>query len=145
MVCIRARSRDTGFIQYFDEFDYLHFVRISDAKVIASRFPATVLNVRNDCFASKSLNEGKTGLNTRDAYAGGRQKGQLPPFALIYGGAGMARISLHAELLPSLLPSEGAFSDVVDGFFQNIFSGASPRPPYYHGVAGKQIFKALSF
>ena len=42
----------------------LHFVRISDAKVIASRFPATVLNVRNDGFASKILNEEKTGLNT---------------------------------------------------------------------------------
>ena len=43
---------------------YLHFVPISDAKVITSRFPATVLNVRNDGFVSKILNEEKTGLNT---------------------------------------------------------------------------------
>ena len=46
MVCIHTRSRDTGFIQYFDESDYLHFVRNLDAKVIASRYSATVLNVR---------------------------------------------------------------------------------------------------
>ena len=59
------------FIQYFDEFDYLHFVQISDAEVIASRFPATVLNVRNDCFASKILNEEETSLNTV-VYAKGR-------------------------------------------------------------------------
>ena len=57
---------------------------------------------------------------SRDAYAG--------------GGAGGARIALHAELLPSLLPSEGAFSDVVDGLIQENFC---------HGVAGRQIFKAL--
>ena len=42
MVCIHAHSRDTGFIQYFDEYNYLHFVRISHAEVTASRFPATV-------------------------------------------------------------------------------------------------------
>ena len=36
--------RDTGFTQYFDEVDYLNIVRILDAKVIASSFPATVLN-----------------------------------------------------------------------------------------------------
>ena len=51
----------------------LHFVRISDAKVIASRFPATVSNVRNDGFTSKILNEEKTGLNTV-VYAKGRTK-----------------------------------------------------------------------
>ena len=51
----------------------LHFVRISDAKVIASRFPATALNVRNDGFASKILNEEETGLNTV-VYAKGRTK-----------------------------------------------------------------------
>ena len=71
MVCIHSRSRDTGFIQYFDEFDYPHFVLISDAKVIASRCPATVLNVRNDGFASKILDKEKTGLNTV-VYAKGR-------------------------------------------------------------------------
>ena len=64
MVCIHERSRDTGFVQYFDAVDYLHFVRISDAKVIASRFPAIVLNVRNDGFASTIPNEEETGLNT---------------------------------------------------------------------------------
>ena len=73
MVCIHARSRDAEFIQYFDEFDYLHFVQISDAKVIASRFPATVFNVRNEGFASKIRNEEETGLNTI-VYAKGRTK-----------------------------------------------------------------------
>ena len=51
-------------MHYFDEFDYPHLVRISDAKVIASGFSATVLNVRNDGFASKILNEEERGLNT---------------------------------------------------------------------------------
>ena len=51
-------------MQYFDEFDYLQFVRILDAKVIASRYSATVLNVRNDGFGSKILNEEETGLYT---------------------------------------------------------------------------------
>ena len=41
--------------------------------------------------------------------------GAAAPSALIRGEAGGARIALHTELLPSLLPSEGAFSDVVDG------------------------------
>ena len=44
------------------------------------------------------------------------------------GGIG-ARIALHAELLPSLLPSEGAFSDVVDGLIQENFSGGKPPDP----------------
>ena len=43
--------------------------------------------------------------------------------------AGGARIALHAELLPSLLPSEGAFSDVVDGLIQENFSGGKPPDP----------------
>ena len=73
MVCIHARSQDAGFIQYFDEFDYLHFVQISDAKVIASRFPAPAFNVRNEGFASKILNEEEMGLNTV-LYAKGRTK-----------------------------------------------------------------------
>ena len=72
---VRARSQDTGSIQYFDEFGYLHFVRISDAKVIASRYSATVLNVRKDGFASKVLNEEETGLNTVVyARGGGRRR-----------------------------------------------------------------------
>ena len=51
-------------VHYFDEFYYLHFVQISDSKVIASRFPATDLNIRNDGFASKILNEEETSQNT---------------------------------------------------------------------------------
>ena len=51
----------------------LHFVRISDAKVIASRFPTAILNARNDGFASKILKEEETGLNTV-VYAKGRTK-----------------------------------------------------------------------
>ena len=35
---------DTRSIQCFDEVDYLHFFRISNAKVIASIFPATIQN-----------------------------------------------------------------------------------------------------
>ena len=73
MVCIHARSRDTGFSYYFHEFGYLYFVRISDAKVIASRYSATVLTVRSVGFASKILNEEETGLNTV-VYAKGRTK-----------------------------------------------------------------------
>ena len=76
MVCIHARSRDKGFIQYFDEFDYPHFVRISDAKVIASRFPAIGLNVRNDGFASIILNEEETGLNTVVYAIGANEQGK---------------------------------------------------------------------
>ena len=40
-------SQNTGFIQYFDEADYMHFVQILDGKVIASIFPATALNAPN--------------------------------------------------------------------------------------------------
>ena len=61
---IHAHSQDAGSNQYFDELEYLHFVQMSDAKVIASRFPAAALNVRNDDFASKILNEEETGLHT---------------------------------------------------------------------------------
>ena len=60
----------------------------------------------------------------RDAYAGG----QLPPLPSSVG-AGGARIALHAELLPFLLPSEGAFSDVVDGWIQENFSKGKPPDP----------------
>ena len=59
-----------GLFNVLIEFDYMHFVRISDAKVIASRYSATVLNVRNDGLAAKILNEEETGLNTI-AYAKG--------------------------------------------------------------------------
>ena len=73
MVCIHVRSRDTGFIQYFYAFDYLHFVRISHEKFIASRFPATALNVLYVGLAFKIVNEEETGLNTV-VYAKGRMK-----------------------------------------------------------------------
>ena len=43
----------TGFINYFDEVDYLHFALISDAKVIASRLPPNILKVQNIGFASE--------------------------------------------------------------------------------------------
>ena len=42
------------------------------------------------------------------------------------GGAGGARIVLHTEFFPFLLPREGAFSRVVDSLFQERFSGGKP-------------------
>ena len=54
--------------------------------------------------------------------------GAAAPFAFTYGVGG-ARIALYAELFPSLLPLEGAFSDVVDSFVQNKFSGSKPPDP----------------
>ena len=45
--------RDTWFIEYFDEIDYLHFALISNAKVIASRLLPKVSKVRNTGFASE--------------------------------------------------------------------------------------------
>ena len=41
-------------------------------------------------------------------------------------GAGGARITLHAELTPSLLSSEWAFSGIVDSLVQETFSGGKP-------------------
>ena len=60
-----------------------------------------------------------------DVYAGEGQKEQLPPLLLAMG-AGGARIAVHAEFFPSLLPCEGAFSGVVDSLVQETFSGGKP-------------------
>ena len=48
----------------------------------------------------------------------GRQEGQLSP-ALLCGGAGLARITLLAEIFTSLLCCEGAFSGILDSFVQD--------------------------
>ena len=45
------------------------------------------------------------------------------PSALMYRGAGGARIALHTEFLPSLLSSEGAFSSISDSLLQEKLSG----------------------
>ena len=56
-------------------------------------------------------------------------------------GAGGARISLHTELIPSLLSSEGAFSGNVDSLGQeNIFWGQAPRPPDLYSIPRKLIY-----
>ena len=54
--------------------------------------------------------------------------GAAVPSAINQGGQG-ARLALHAELLPSLLPSEEAFSNVVDGLIQKNISGGKPSGP----------------
>ena len=81
MVCIHARSRDAAFIKFLMS---LHFVRISDAKFIASRFPATVLNVRNDGFASRFLNEEETSLNTVVYNEAGKQTYQIQSYVIFW-------------------------------------------------------------
>ena len=81
MVCIHARSRDTGFIQHFDEVDYLHFVQISDAKVIASRYSATVLNVRNDGLRGGGPNHRSV---RRGANEEGKQTYQIQSYVIFW-------------------------------------------------------------
>ena len=63
----------------------------------------------------------------RDAYTGG-------------GGAGGARFALQAELFPSLLSSEGAFTGIEDSLVQENFLGASPRTPNFHFITRRPIY-----
>ena len=59
---------------------------------------------------------------------GGGQEGQLPLCRRSWG-ARVARIALHAELLPSLLSDEEAFSGIVDSLVRESFSGGRPQTP----------------
>ena len=68
------------------------------------------------------------------------------PSALIHGEAGRARVALHTELFPCLLPLQGAFSNIFNSLVQeNFFCGQAPRFPNYHGIARRQVLKALFF
>ena len=58
---------------------------------------------------------------------------------------GGARIVLHTELFPSLLSSEGAFSDIVDRLPRESFSGGKPPDPQITIVlVGDQYIKHRS-
>ena len=51
---------------------------------------------------------------------------------------------LHVELLPTLQPSEGAFSD-VDRFIQESFLGASPQTPIFPSCCWETNIQSIVF
>ena len=57
------------------------------------------------------------------------QDWQLHPLLCSMEGAGGARIFLHTELFPSLLPCKGEFSGVVEGLVEMTLSKGKPPDP----------------